>query len=140
MKKCIKCNKDKPLGDFNKGKAKDGRHSYCRECSKAHYRGNMVQHKANVAKTKLKWREENRKIVLAAFAGGCVDCGTTDMRVLEFDHVIGNKKDNLATLVRAYPPATVKLEIAKCEVRCRNCHAIVTYERNGSWRSTFYEI
>ncbi|MEN0024472.1 MAG: hypothetical protein AAGC61_14400 [Microbacterium sp.] len=27
-------------------------------------------------------------------------------------------------------------EIAKCDVRCRNCHAVVTYERMGAnWRS-----
>jgi len=27
-------------------------------------------------------------------------------------------------------------EIAKCDVRCRNCHAIVTLERAGeNWRS-----
>lgn len=30
----------------------------------------------------------------------------------------------------------VAAEIAKCDVRCRNCHAIVTYERMGeNWRS-----
>lgn len=27
-------------------------------------------------------------------------------------------------------------EITKCDVRCRNCHAIATYERMGAnWRS-----
>ncbi|GAT73927.1 hypothetical protein [Microbacterium hydrocarbonoxydans] len=41
-------------------------------------------------------------------------------------------------LVRnGHPAATIIAEIDKCDVRCRNCHAIVTYERmGGSWRST----
>lgn len=30
----------------------------------------------------------------------------------------------------------VAAEIEKCDVRCRNCHAIATYERMGkNWRS-----
>jgi len=30
----------------------------------------------------------------------------------------------------------VVAEVEKCDVRCRNCHAIATYERMGrNWRS-----
>ncbi len=30
----------------------------------------------------------------------------------------------------------VAAEVEKCDVRCRNCHAIATYERMGrNWRS-----
>ncbi len=35
-----------------------------------------------------------------------------------------------------YSLARIMAEIAKCDVRCRNCHAKVTYERMGdNWRS-----
>ena len=35
-----------------------------------------------------------------------------------------------------YSVAIIMAEIAKCDVRCRNCHAKVTYERMGeNWRS-----
>jgi hypothetical protein len=37
-----------------------------------------------------------------------------------------------------YSGARVRDEISKCDVRCRNCHAKVTYERMGAnWRSAF---
>lgn len=40
-------------------------------------------------------------------------------------------------LVRnGFSVAIIAAEIDRCDVRCRNCHAIVTYERmGGSWRS-----
>lgn len=32
MKTCGKCSAQKPLSDFNKGKSKDGKHSWCKTC------------------------------------------------------------------------------------------------------------
>lgn len=53
----------------------------------------------------------------------CVDCGETDVRVLEFDHVRGKKKECISNLMkRAYSLEIVKLEISKCEIRCANDH------------------
>jgi L-lysine 2,3-aminomutase len=52
----------------------------------------------------------------------CVDCGETDPRVLDFDH-ISNKKHNISTLLRKeYSWESILLEAKKCEVRCANCH------------------
>ena len=47
------------------------------------------------------------------------------------------KRDEVMSLVRnGFSVATIMAEIANCDVRCRNCHAIVTYARMGSnWRS-----
>lgn len=50
----------------------------------------------------------------------CVDCGNADIRVLEFDHVRGQKKFNIGQFKYAIP--TLIKEIEKCEVRCSNCH------------------
>jgi len=58
----------------------------------------------------------------------CVDCGNSDPRVLEFDHVRGVKKYNVSEMQNQRH--TVKAlfeEIAKCDVRCANCHRIKTY-------------
>jgi hypothetical protein len=67
-------------------------------------------------------------------ANPCVDCGETDIVVLEFDHVgeAGTKHFSISDATRSgYGMAKIKAEIAKCEVRCANCHRKKTYERGG---------
>jgi hypothetical protein len=64
----------------------------------------------------------------------CVDCGETNTIVLEFDHVgeAGTKHFNIADAARnGVGVKKLKDEIAKCEVRCANCHRKKTYERSG---------
>jgi hypothetical protein len=53
----------------------------------------------------------------------CVDCGIDDIIVLEFDHVTGKKRAPISKMIHtAAPFATIDAEIAKCVVRCANCH------------------
>ena len=62
----------------------------------------------------------------------CADCGITDVRVLQFDHVRGEK----IFCVTAYGSHSLdKLveEIDKCEVRCANCHCIRHRSFNGAF-------
>lgn len=66
----------------------------------------------------------------------CVDCGEADIRVLEFDHRphLGEKYKNVGTLMRgSYSWGRLEAEIAKCEVRCANCHRKRTSDERG-WR------
>ena len=55
-------------------------------------------------------------------AHNCVDCGETDTRVLEFDHVRGTKEFNIMRKVPCVGFDRLKAEIEKCDVRCANCH------------------
>ena len=73
----------------------------------------------------------NRANVLAYLqTHACVDCGVSDPLVLEFDHVRGVKRMDVSRLVAAgYPWPAIEEEIAKCEVRCANCHRRVTHVR-----------
>jgi len=60
----------------------------------------------------------------------CVDCGNNNTIVLEFDHIKDDKKFNISDIrKRAYSLKTIQDEISKCEVRCANCHRIVTHNR-----------
>ena len=66
----------------------------------------------------------------------CIDCGCSDIRVLEFDHVRGKKHNSVSRLLAtAASWEKISIEIAKCEVRCANCHRLKTIERGGWWRS-----
>ena len=60
----------------------------------------------------------------------CVDCGETDTRVLEFDHVSGEKRKAISALVQ-YSRKAVLAEILKCEVVCANCHKRRTWKQLG---------
>jgi hypothetical protein len=83
-----------------------------------------------------------RAIVVVAMKGGCVDCGFSDIRALDFDHVRGDKIADVGSMIRrGRGIAIVRAEIAKCEVRCRNCPAIATMERLGnSWHVEFLPV
>jgi hypothetical protein len=61
----------------------------------------------------------------------CTDCGETNPIILEFDH-IRDKKFNISDAVRRSVTLTrIKAEVAKCEVRCANCHRAKTYRDMG---------
>lgn len=58
----------------------------------------------------------------------CVDCGESDTRILEFDHIDPSQKE--FTISRGIADGrglkSIKAEVAKCEVRCCNCHRLRT--------------
>jgi hypothetical protein len=138
MKRCPRCGETKEPTSFNRSsKSLDGLQNYCRSCQAAHYRRNQVRHKANAKHTRARRKGEARALLIAALAGGCVDCGVNDLRVLQFDHVRGEKVEAISELVRRGAALSmIVAEIEKCEVRCANCHAIATFARlGGSWRS-----
>jgi 5-methylcytosine-specific restriction endonuclease McrA len=67
----------------------------------------------------------------------CVDCGEVNVLTLEFDHV--NSKSKLFSIARAFIGSAktltdVQNEVAKCVVRCSNCHTKKTAEEQQSWK------
>jgi len=54
------------------------------------------------------------------------------MAVLEFDHVRGVKRAEVAQMA-GYSLKAARDEIAKCEVRCGNCHRRKTIRERGHW-------
>jgi 5-methylcytosine-specific restriction endonuclease McrA len=68
---------------------------------------------------------------------GCVSCGNTDIRVLEFDHI--DPKTKSFSIARAIASTlsweNILKEIAKCQILCANCHKIKTAEQQGWYRN-----
>ena len=65
----------------------------------------------------------------------CTDCGNNNLVVLDFDHVRGEKVANISKMVSIGSSLVSLLrEIEKCEVRCANCHRIVTAQRRWQER------
>lgn len=78
-------------------------------------------------------QRRNREYLLSVLERSpCVDCGETDPLVLDFDH-LRDKRAAVTTLANSCSLATLHSEIAKCVVRCANCHTLKT-RGSRSWR------
>lgn len=137
MKKCSRCRKEKPLSEFTKKKsAKDGFNAACKECTrkvtKSHYKDNKKYYLEKASKRNRDLAPVLKAHILEHFqANPCVDCGETDWRLLEFDHV-GEKKYNISEMVKnGYSLKALQREISECEVRCVKCHRLKTIEQFG---------
>ena len=112
-------------------KNKQDKRRYNKAYQKKHYSENKQYYKDKAKKSKLiqrKWNREFTNRVKKMF--GCVDCGESNIVVLEFDHVNGEKVDNIANMVhRPHSINAIKKEMRKCEIRCANCHRKKTHER-----------
>lgn len=61
----------------------------------------------------------------------CIDCGSTDLMALEFDHQ-KDKAGHVTVMAReACAFDRLKREIAKCQIRCGNCHRRRTMSASG---------
>lgn len=61
----------------------------------------------------------------------CLDCGESNLMVLDFDHIRDKTIAVGEAVTRGWSTNKLLEEISKCEVRCANCHRIKTYERAG---------
>ena len=79
-----------------------------------------------------KYAERRRVIDEIKISRGCVDCGyNAHACALQFDHVVGTKSFKIsANLMRKWE--SILVEIAKCVVRCANCHAVKTVKNEES--------
>lgn len=141
-KLCPLCHLTKPRDDFNKHAGrKDGLQSACRICQKQRDRNYYTSHHAAARTQRVAYRkariEEGHQLLRDHLASHpCVDCGNSDIRVLDFDHVRGKKRREVTRLINGGCTSSVlQQEVDKCDVRCKNCHAIKTIERiDKCWR------
>lgn len=102
-----------------------------RNAARRHYDRHKQRYVDRALKFTNQARKRNKRFIRDHLAGHpCIDCGESDPVVLDFDHVFGVKYRTISKMVSmGYGLRSIKREIAKCEVRCANCHRRVTHRR-----------
>lgn len=131
MKTCGTCKVEKDIAEFSANASKkDGLQSKCKECTNSYnkewYGNNADLQKSRVAAHKIKYRQYMYDVLSEAT---CADCPEDRIAALQFDHDDPKDKKFCVSLGRGL--TSIKAEIAKCTIRCANCHAVRTAEQFG---------
>lgn len=145
MKRCSKCHQLKQLHNFGKRKtSRDGKQGKCKtyvkEYAKIWYETNKDNRRAQIKTSNKLAKIRNQEFIIDYLSKHpCIDCGNTDIRVLEFDHLYPqDKKYNISNLIlESCSLMTLKKEIQKCVIRCSNCHKIRTQQQFNHWKSKY---
>jgi len=114
-KKCSLCGQFKNVAEFGWANKKKGyKQSHCRMCNKK----------------KVTEFYQRRKDPIYEYlkTHPCIDCGFDDYRALEFDHVRGEKSFDVSSAWSHKKWNEIEEEIKKCDIRCKNHHAIRHWE------------
>jgi hypothetical protein len=125
MKVCRKCKVEQPLINFLVDKRVNKPTSRCDACRKEAQRGYYKKARPHIKAWIYDYLSNNP----------CVDCGEADPLRLEFDHR-SDKHFNIGKsfIGKAKNIDIVQSEIAKCDVRCANCHRVKTHKEQDTWK------
>jgi len=138
-KHCKDCNEIKMIEDFSvlrSGKPD----SYCKKCkarrSRAYYHKNKGRGQLSFERN----RDSNQRFLWDILvSSSCMDCNESDPRVLQFDHVRGEKVADIAVMLRQHRNREIlEKEVKKCDIVCANCHTKRTFKRSNSWKHRYY--
>lgn len=126
MKRCSKCKVEKELNEFHvSSRMSDGHASACKQCAhKAtmaargkkpdHYRKTSKELSDSYREEFQKWKSMQK----------CCKCGETEGCCLDLHHIDPDQKDvAVSTVAHRWTWSKLQIEIQKCVVVCRNCHA-----------------
>jgi len=124
VRKCKLCGLVLPVSAFGVAERR------CNQCSRKRICQDPVRKRLNKKSWNSKKKEWLREVKLSS---GCVDCGYREFpEALHFDHVDPSTKS--FSMSRSFDSGwtALKLEVAKCVVRCANCHAVRSRRENHS--------
>ncbi len=139
VRRCSRCGETTPLDEFPIKSRVTGLRRGCRLCCRAYGREHYWRDRdPYLNKARARRREERPRIRAAVGeylrTHPCIDCGETDILLLDFDH--RDRAAKLAPVSRLAHWASLGVvlsEIAKCDVRCGNCHRSRTATQRN-WR------
>jgi hypothetical protein len=139
-KRCTRCKRVKNVSSFHKrSRASDGLSARCKKCHAAVcaelFRSNRTGTRDQIYRNRKRHRKLAQEVAFQyLLSHPCVDCGESDPAVLDFDHRDGEEKlnDVAKLLGNCASVKAVAREIAKCDIRCANCHRRKT-AKNRQW-------
>ena len=147
MKICSKCATSKPESEYFVKDGKTGRlHAQCKVCYREHRKsyaarhyekyGDIYRERARLRRAKMKRIRQN-KLIEYMHDKSCAQCGESDIRVLECDHIDPAMKS--FSIARAITDGVkwdvILAEIQKCQVLCSNCHKKRTAAQYGWFKA-----
>lgn len=141
MKKiCTKCKLEFELEEFPIINAKTGKrssmHTQCKRDYDREYWNKVKNKKGKKKQENQNKRYNKNKIAVLEFLkkSSCENCGNSDYRVLEFNHINREEKSFEISNGLFHSLDSIFEEIKKCNVLCRNCHKIHTIEQLGYYK------
>ncbi len=139
-KLCSKCNQIKSIDLFYKiPKLPSGLRGWCIACTSIDGKKRHLNLPQKVREERRSQKDLDRNIIRNYLfdyleKSKCVDCGTPDILVLEFDHIDSSTKSHNISEMSGFNLKLVVDEIAKCVVRCANCHRKKTHKERNSFK------
>ncbi len=134
VKKCLRCELEKPLSEFHRWSSRDGTQPWCKACRKAY----DAEYHQRVKERRKEQIAARRAAFLAWYRSlkeslACTDCGRrVHHAAMTFDHLPGRPKSgDVGELMRFSSKNRILAEIENCEPVCANCHAVRTFERRA---------
>jgi hypothetical protein len=128
---CSQCNQDK------------GNRRKCKECNRR-YQKKWYENNKELQTKRVQANTERYKVISREWlyryleTHPCVDCGLIDPLVMHFDHRDRATKKATVSYLMCHGASleSIQKEVAKCDVRCANCHTRRTAEQLG-WAKYF---
>ena len=134
-KRCGKCLATKSLEQFSyRDRGHTRPQSYCRTCLAEYHRAYYVRNREKAIRRahdrRVRRISKNQSAARAYKDVPCTDCGGRfPPHVMDFDHILGDKTENISKMVYTAEPGALRKEIEKCEIVCANCHRERTMQR-----------
>lgn len=124
-KECKECKEVKLLENFDVITTRDTYLAICKPCRRQRNRDYYINRRIDIKKWLFDYLSQNP----------CVDCNESDPMRLQLDHREDKKFDVGKSLIgKSKTLADVQAEVAKCDVRCANCHQVKTHGEQNTWK------
>lgn len=109
-----------------------------REYQRKWWAANKETQRERIRANNAKFRKEMQALKLKP----CIDCGFQPVvsGQMEWDHIGNDKVANVSQMINNGNRKKILEEIAKCELVCRNCHALRTATRLGDGPNGLTEL